>query len=153
MFGIMRRLLALLERVSQRWHVGTSASTGREGIAAVWTRRPLRSWVGALGIGGTLAASVLTQLFSRRAERERRLAEDQTRWLPNRLAIATDLLSQAGHVYRTLYGAAAFLNAPDGTIHDRPQWLAGHMNVLSTPEEGLPGIFPRRTVRCWSTFR
>lgn len=96
--------------------------------------------VGALGIGGTLAASLLTQLFARRTERERRLAEDQTRWLPNRLTIATELLNHAGHVYRTLYSAAAFLNAPEGTIQDRPKWLAGYMNVLSTPEEGLTGI-------------
>jgi|GEM_PF-5363668 hypothetical protein len=96
--------------------------------------------VAALGIAGTLAASLWTQAFSRRAERGRRLAEDETRWLPNRLDIATNLLSKAGAVHRNLYSAASFIRAPDGPIEDRPKWLAGHMNVLATPEEGLPGI-------------
>jgi hypothetical protein len=96
--------------------------------------------VGGLGIAGTLAASVLTQALSRRAERERRRVEDDTRWLRDRLAITTELLSKAGQVHRKLYSAAAFLRAPGGTYGDRALWLAGHMNLLETPEEGLPGI-------------
>ncbi len=96
--------------------------------------------VGGLGITGTLAASVLTQTLSRRAERERRRNEDETRWLPDRLSIATELLSKAGRVLRREYDGAAFLNAPEGDYKDRESWLAGHPNVLSTPEEGLPGI-------------
>lgn len=96
--------------------------------------------VAALGIIGTLAASLLTQIFSQRAERERRKAEDETRWLPNRFEVATELLSKAGTVHRSQYSAAAFLNAPSGPIEDRPRWLGGHMNLLATPETGVPGI-------------
>lgn len=94
----------------------------------------------AFGIAGTLSASLLTQVFTRRAELERRRIDDETRWLPNRLEIATELLSKAGAVHRTMFSAAAFHSAPDGPIEDRPKWLAGYMNLLATPDGGLPGI-------------
>ncbi|WP_150118185.1 hypothetical protein [Cellulomonas sp. B6] len=96
--------------------------------------------VAALGIVGTLAASLLAQVLSQKAERERRKAEDETRWLPNRFEVATELLSKSGAVHRKLYSAAAFLNAPSGPIEDRPLWLAGHMNLLAAPEAGVSGI-------------
>ncbi|MFE4001482.1 hypothetical protein ACFX43_22135 [Nocardioides sp. YIM B13467] len=96
--------------------------------------------VGGLGIAGTLTAAVVTQILARRAERERREDEDETRWLRDRLDITTALLSKAGHVHRELYSAAALLNSPDGTYDDRPTWLAGHNNLIEAPEEGLPGM-------------
>lgn len=101
-----------------------------EGLAQVF--------VAALGIVGTLAAALLTQWLARRAERERRRSEDETRWLPNRLDVATELLGRAETTYRRLYSAAAFHNAPEGT--DREVWLGGHMNLLATPEAGVPDI-------------
>lgn len=96
--------------------------------------------VGGLGIAGTLAAAVGTQVLARRGERDRRREDDETRWLRDRLDIATSLLSKAGQIHRELYGAAAFLTSPDGTYDDRATWLAGHNNLIESPEEGLPGI-------------
>lgn len=96
--------------------------------------------VGGLGIAGTLTAAVVTQILSRRAERERRQDEDETRWLRDRLDTTTSLLSKAGHAHRQLYSAAAFLSSPDGTYDDRPTWLGGYNNLIESPEGGLPGL-------------
>ncbi|MCY0962377.1 hypothetical protein [Streptomyces sp. H27-H5] len=63
----------------------------------------------ALGVAGTLAAAIMTQILQRRAERERRTADDDRRWHADRFRAFKDLLYKMNEVKRILYSAAAML--------------------------------------------
>jgi len=86
-------------------------------------------------VGGTLAAALLTQLLSRRAERDRRAAEDRSRWLGDRLRLNARLLAGSLALERDLWSACAHLDR-----QEREDRLPGHKSILLTLEEGLPGI-------------
>jgi hypothetical protein len=91
--------------------------------------------IASVGVGGTLAAALLTQLLSRRAERERRTAEDRSRWLADRLRLNACLLAGSLALERDLWSACAHLDS-----EEREQRLPNHTSILLTPEEGVPGI-------------
>jgi hypothetical protein len=93
--------------------------------------------VALLGIAGTRSAALLTQRAAARAEAERRTAADRDRWLSERLRVTRTVLAVAETIERQLYSDCAFLTAKPGP---RSTWLAGHMNVLATPEEGIEGV-------------
>jgi len=93
-----------------------------------------------IGIGGTLAAALLTQSLARLGERERRAADDQTRWLGDRLRASTRMLAGALALERDLWSACSHLD-PD----TRAERMPGHTTILLTPESGLPGIFDQVT--------
>lgn len=57
----------------------------------------------ALGAGGTLAAAILTQVLQKRAERERRTAEDLRRWHEERFRVAKELLYKIKESERILW--------------------------------------------------
>ncbi|MGW4687685.1 hypothetical protein ACWEPM_22680 [Streptomyces sp. NPDC004244] len=63
----------------------------------------------ALGVAGTLAAAIMTQILQRRAERERRAADDDRRWHADRFRAFKELLYKMNEVKRILYSAAAHL--------------------------------------------
>ncbi|MBT2368138.1 hypothetical protein J7E88_23165 [Streptomyces sp. ISL-10] len=63
----------------------------------------------ALGVAGTLAAAITTQILQRRAERERRAADDGRRWHADRFRAFKELLYKVNEVKRILYSAAAHL--------------------------------------------
>jgi hypothetical protein len=89
----------------------------------------------SVGVAGTLAAALLTQLLGRRAERERRIADDKSRWLKDRLNLNTRLLAGCLSLERDLWSACAQLDP-----EEREHRMAGHTTILLTPEEGIPGI-------------
>lgn len=95
--------------------------------------------VGIAGIGGTLAAALLTQRAGRRAERERLDREDANRWLPERLRVSRELLALAHAVERDLATAQSFLrDIPQDT--PREEWLGGRMNLSEVTAAGVPGV-------------
>ena len=49
--------------------------------------------VASVGVAGTLAGALLGQLLAGRAERQRRLAENQSRWLADSLRVNTRFLA------------------------------------------------------------
>jgi hypothetical protein len=89
----------------------------------------------ALGVGGTLAAALLTQAFNRRAERERYQREDRSRWLTERQRVAAKFLAGALALERNLWSLCSHLDRE--SRHTR---LPGYTTILLIPEEGIPGI-------------
>jgi hypothetical protein len=89
----------------------------------------------SVGVGGTLAAALLTQLLGRRAERERRTAEDRSRWLADRLRLNAHLLAGSLALERDLWSACAHLDR-----EERGRRLPNHTSILLTPEGGVPGV-------------
>ncbi|WP_157431156.1 hypothetical protein [Actinomadura macra] len=51
-----------------------------------------------IGVAGTLSAAIFTQIIQRKAERERRRAEDQRQWNQERLRAATDIVTVATEI-------------------------------------------------------
>ncbi|MFG2927278.1 hypothetical protein [Streptomyces achromogenes] len=94
----------------------------------------------ALGVGGTLAAALLTQAFNRRAERERHEREDRSRWLTERQRVAAKFLAGALALERNLWSLCSHL---DREI--RPERLPGHTTVLLIPDEGIPDVIDALT--------
>ena len=88
----------------------------------------------SLGVAGTLAAALLTQLLAGRAERQRRLREDQSRWLTDRLRVNTTFLARSLSLERDLWSAAALLDRDDRLVR-----MPVHTSIFLTPEEGIPG--------------
>ncbi|WP_163013299.1 hypothetical protein [Streptomyces fungicidicus] len=93
-----------------------------------------------LGVGGTLAAALLTQAANRRADRDRYSREDRHRWLVERQRVGTRFLAGALAVERNLWSLCSHLDR-----EDRPERLPGHTTVLLTPEEGIPGVLDALT--------
>jgi hypothetical protein len=89
-----------------------------------------------VGVAGTLAGALLSQLLSTRAEQRRRLAEDRSRWLSDRLRVNSRFLAGCLKLERDLWSAAAQLDRDD-----RPVRMPGYTTIFLTPEEGLPGVF------------
>lgn len=94
----------------------------------------------SVGVAGTLAASVLAQTLSRRGDRERRKAEDQSRWLSERLKVTTQLVAAAQSLERDLGSACAFLDRDE-----REERIPGYTTVFALPDEGLVGIIDGET--------
>lgn len=88
-----------------------------------------------VGVTGTLAGSALTQIFARRGERDRRSAEDQSRWLTERLRVTSDLINRALSLERILWSACAHLDRDD-----REERLPGYTSIELIPEEGIEGV-------------
>ncbi|MFF4479798.1 hypothetical protein ACFY1A_22635 [Streptomyces sp. NPDC001520] len=89
----------------------------------------------ALGVGGTLAAALLTQAFNRRAERERHEREDRSRWLTERQRVAAKFLAGALALERNLWSLCSHLDR-----EERPARLPGHTTVLLIPNDGIPDV-------------
>ncbi|WP_405680938.1 hypothetical protein [Streptomyces sp. NBC_01238] len=89
----------------------------------------------ALGVGGTLAAAILTQLLQRRAERERRAADDLRRWHAERFRVAKELLYKIKETERILWSACASL--PNVEEYARLR-QAGHTTLLTLRESDVP---------------
>lgn len=96
--------------------------------------------VASVGVAGTLAGALLGQLLAGRAERQRRLAENQSRWLADSLRVNTRLLAGSLSLERDLWSAAAQLDRDD-----RPVRMPAHTTILLTPEQGIPGVFDEVT--------
>ncbi|MFG2495679.1 hypothetical protein ACGFSD_32230 [Streptomyces caniferus] len=89
----------------------------------------------ALGVGGTLAAAILTQVLQKRAERERRAAEDLRRWHADRFRVAKDLLYKVMESQRILWSACASLPNESEYASLRE---ADHTTLLAVPETDAP---------------
>jgi hypothetical protein len=96
--------------------------------------------VAAVGVVGTLAAALLTQLLAGSAERRRRLADDRSRWLSDRLRVNTRFLAGALSLERDLWSAAAQLDPDDRSVR-----MPGFTTILLTPDHGIPGVFDETT--------
>ncbi len=94
----------------------------------------------SVGVAGTLAAAVLTQMLARRAESDRRASEDRARWLQERLRANSQFLSDAIALERDIWSAASHLDS-----QSRDERMPGYKTILLTPEEGLPDIFDELT--------
>lgn len=86
----------------------------------------------AIGVAGTLSASVLAQALGRRNERDRRQAEDRSRWLTERLRVSSKFGSTALILERNLLDACAFLDNDQ-----RAERLPGHKSIFAVPRTGL----------------
>lgn len=95
----------------------------------------LQLMTAAVGVAGTLSASVLAQTLGRRTERDRRQAEDRSRWLTERLRVSSKLGSCALALERRLYEACSLLDD-----EERADRLPGHVNIHTVPEEGLEDV-------------
>lgn len=93
-----------------------------------------------LGVGGTLAAALLTQASNRRAERERHEREDRSRWLVERQRVAAKFLAGALALERNLWSLCSHLDRDM-----RPVRLPGHTTVLLIPDEGIPDVIDALT--------
>jgi len=91
--------------------------------------------IASVGIAGTLAGALLTQVLGGRAERERRRADDHSRWLADRLRVNAQFLAESLKLERDLWSAAAQLD-PD----EREVRMPGFTTILLTPATGLPGV-------------
>ncbi|WP_405609039.1 hypothetical protein [Streptomyces sp. NBC_00076] len=89
----------------------------------------------ALGVSGTLAAAVLTQVLQRKAERERRAADDARRWHADRFRVCKELLYKAMEISRILWSASSTLPAPDEYERIRE---AGYTSFLVVGEDDVP---------------
>ncbi|TFV32641.1 hypothetical protein E4K10_22995 [Streptomyces sp. T1317-0309] len=89
----------------------------------------------ALGVSGTLAAAILTQALQRRAERERRTAEDLRRWHAERFRAAKDLLYKIKETERIL--GSAYASLPNDEEYARLR-QAGHTTFFSVRETDVP---------------
>ncbi|MFD5279794.1 hypothetical protein [Streptomyces rubrogriseus] len=89
----------------------------------------------ALGVSGTLAAAILTQVLQKKAERERRSAEDLRRWHAERFRVAKELLYKIKESERILWSACASLPNEDEYARLR---RAGHTTLLNVPESDVP---------------
>ncbi|MGW4030928.1 hypothetical protein ACWEFL_16670 [Streptomyces sp. NPDC004838] len=89
----------------------------------------------ALGVGGTLTAAILTQVLQKRAERERRTAEDLRRWHAERFRVAKELLYKIKETERILWSACASL--PNEDEYSRLR-RAGHTTLLNVPQTDVP---------------
>jgi len=96
--------------------------------------------IAAIGVAGTLAAALVSQLLSRRAERDRRREEDRSRWLADRQRLYSRFLAQALSLERDLWSACSML---DQDARDRR--IPGYTSILLTPEEGVDGILDALT--------
>jgi len=96
--------------------------------------------VASVGVAGTFAAALLTQLLAARAERKRRLAEDHSRWLADRLRLGARFLAGSLSLERDLWSAAAQLDRDERQIR-----MPGYTTILLTPEEGIPEVFDEHT--------
>ena len=92
--------------------------------------------VASVGVFGALAGALLSQLLAGKAERQRRLAEDRSRWLTDSLRVNTRFLAGSLRLERDLWSAAAQLDHDD-----RPVRMPAHSTILLTPEQGIPGVF------------
>lgn len=90
----------------------------------------------ALGAGGTLAAAILTQVLQKRAERERRTAEDLRRWHEERFRVAKELLYKIKESERILWGVSANLPNEDEYSRLRQAGRTALMTVPDTPSLG-----------------
>jgi hypothetical protein len=89
----------------------------------------------SLGVGGTLSASIFAQVFMRRGERDRRRADDQARWLTERLRITSQIISRSVALERQLCDAACFLDNKK-----RAKRIPGYKSLHLVPKEGVPGV-------------
>ncbi|MFD7340907.1 hypothetical protein ACFV98_33695 [Streptomyces violascens] len=89
----------------------------------------------ALGVGGTLAAAILTQALQKRAERERRAADDVRRWHAERFRVAKELLYKVKESERILWSACAMLPNEDEYARLRQ---SGHTTLVNVPETDVP---------------
>ncbi|GAA1681106.1 hypothetical protein GCM10010977_32200 [Citricoccus zhacaiensis] len=96
--------------------------------------------VASVGVAGTLAGALLSQLLAGRAEKQRRVAENQSRWLADSLRVNTRLLAGSLSLERDMWSAAAQLDRDN-----RPVRMPAHTTILLTPEQGIPGVFDRVT--------
>ena len=97
--------------------------------------------IASVGVVGTLAAALLTQLLTGRAEQRRRVAEDHSRWLADRLRVNTRFLAGSLSLERDLWSAASHLDRDDRVVR-----MPGLTTIFAAPEEGLPGVFDEITL-------
>ncbi|MFF0538285.1 hypothetical protein ACWDF1_14660 [Streptomyces coelicoflavus] len=95
----------------------------------------LQLLLAALGVGGTLAAAILTQVLQKKAERERRAAEDLRRWHAERFRAAKELLYKIKETERILWSACASL--PNEEEYARLR-RAGYTTLLTVRETDVP---------------
>jgi hypothetical protein len=74
-------------------------------------------------------------MLSARADQTRREAEDQSRWLTDRLRVNARYLAQALSLERELWSTAAQLDR-----EDRQPRLPGFTSILLTPDDGVPDV-------------
>lgn len=96
--------------------------------------------VASVGVAGTLIGTLLGQVLAGRGERQRRLAEDHSRWLADCLRVNTRFLAGSLSLERDLWSAAAQLDRDDRSVR-----IPGYTTVLLTPEQGIPGVFDEVT--------
>jgi hypothetical protein len=89
-----------------------------------------------VGVAGTLAAALLTQMFGRRADRDKQTSEDRVRWMNERLRVDSALMGTAIKLEKQIYDNAALLQ-DDASPHDR---LPGYLNIHMAPEQGVDGV-------------
>ncbi|MCX5159996.1 hypothetical protein OOK39_12000 [Streptomyces sp. NBC_00264] len=94
----------------------------------------------AIGVGGTLAAALLTQKFNRRTERDRYVREDRSRWLAERQRLGAKFLAGALSLERDLWSSCSHLDSDN-----REERLPGHRTILLSPEGGIPGVLDSLT--------
>jgi hypothetical protein len=88
-----------------------------------------------LGVAGTLTAALCTQALARKAEQDRRRADDASRWLAERLKVNSRLLAEGLALEREIWDLCSFLDRDE-----REERLSGHTSLYMTPESGIPGI-------------
>ncbi|MEU8616972.1 hypothetical protein [Streptomyces sp. NPDC048623] len=88
-----------------------------------------------LGITGTLAAAITTQVLQRRAERDRREADDARRWHADRFRASKDLLYKVMETERILWSACAML--PNTEERGRLR-SAGHTSLTVVQGTDVP---------------
>ncbi|MGV9843637.1 hypothetical protein ACWDUB_16235 [Streptomyces fungicidicus] len=97
-----------------------------------------------LGVTGTLAAAITTQLLQRRAERERREADDARRWHADRFRASKDLLYKVMETQRILWSACATLPSAEERSRLREVGHTSFAVVTSAdvpPDTGDASIF------------
>lgn len=82
-----------------------------------------------------MSAAVITQILQRRAERERRAADDARRWHTERFRVCKELLYKVMETTRILWEACAQL--PNDEEYER-LLQAGHTTMLNVPDGDVP---------------
>jgi hypothetical protein len=95
---------------------------------------------GTVGVAGTLAGALLSQLLARRNEKDRWVSENRSRWLEERLRLNSELLSNAIKIEREMFSAASFLTRdPD------EEKALEFTSIYMIPEDRIDGVLDGET--------
>lgn len=96
--------------------------------------------IAGLGVAGTLAAALFTQVLARKAEQGRRRADDASRWLAERLKVNSRLLAESLALEREIWDLCSFLDR-----NKREERLPGYTSIYTIPKSGIPEVVDEET--------